>query len=71
MIVATRLTFPCVEVTLEVTPTARVFGVLRFGSVRADLTRRQREDLACWRAIQRERRRLGLPPLTAYAMIVG
>ncbi len=72
--VISRLEWPDATVALRGDPFGRVFGYAHRvapGLVRRDASPRVREDLICWRAIQRERKRLGLPPLTDEEMPVG
>lgn len=73
-LVLSRLEFEGATVTLYGDPFGRAFGTHHAAVptlVRRGLPRRIREDLACWAAIQKERRRIGLPPLSDEEMPVG
>jgi len=62
------------SVALHGDPCGRAFGVFHAAMpslIRRGLPKRIREDLACWAAIQKERRRLKLPPLTDEEMPIG
>jgi len=65
---------PGATVTFYRDPSRAHYGIHPPGApnlVQLHATKREREDIACWVAIQKERKRLGLTPLLEESMPVG
>ena len=70
IVIGPRLEFDEASVTLQMDPVGQRFGAFFpfTGALRMHASSRQREDWRCWREIQKERKRLGLPELTTEEM---
>ena len=72
-IILSRLSYPGCSVTLFGDPHGRSFGVFLPGSkrlLRIHASKEIKKDVKIWRLIQRERKRMKLPPLKEEEMTI-